>query len=283
MLTSYRPVIGAFAVVEKSWRWTQWTLLFLAAICIVLTLCSEETFHPSLQAQYARKNGTAPLSTDAANPASRLRTLLAVGLIRPIRMLFFEPIVAFSCLYVAAEFGTLFSFFAAVPYTFGRVYGFTIQESGLVFLAIVVGCVLGLVIIMLCDVFLYRGRAARKYGAGSADRIPPEHRLYPAIIASVGLPLGLFWYAWSAREGVSWVSPAVAMVPFALGNLCLFVSMIQYTTDVYHGNVVASASSANSLARYTFAGVFPLFTIQSESRSRCPCFCVSGLMRGASV
>ena len=54
------------------------------------------------------------------------------------------------------------------------------------------------------------------------------------------------------------------MIPFAWGNLCVFVSTIQYTTDTYHGNVVASASSANSLARYGFAGVFPLFTIQSK-------------------
>lgn len=250
---------------RKGWRWTQWTLLFLASACVVLTLCSEETFHPAIQRRLARKNGTAlPSShTGTGPPVSRMRAFLTVGLVRPLRMLLLEPIVTFSCLYVAAEFGTLFSFFAAVPYTFGHVYGFGIEESGLIFLAIVVGCLLGLVVIMLCDVILYRGRAARKYG--SADRIPPEHRLYPAIIASVGLPLGLFWFAWTAREGISWASPAVAMVPFALGNFCLFVSMIQYNTDVYHGSVVASASSANSLARYAFAGVFPLFTIQSES------------------
>jgi hypothetical protein len=40
---------------------------------------------------------------------------------------------------------------------------------------------------------------------------------------------------------------------------------MQYITDTYHGNVVASAAGANSLARYGFAGVFPLFTIQSMS------------------
>lgn len=231
---------------------------------MAITLCSEETFGPVIQRRLARKNGTAP-SADAQpeDAKSRLRNFLVVGLFRPVHMLFCEPIVAFTCLYVAAEFGTLFAFFAAVPYTFTRVYGFTVQECGLVFLSIVVGCMLGLIVIMLCDVLLYRGRAARKHGG--VDRVPPEHRLYPAMVASVGLPVGLFWYAWSAREGVSWASPAVAMVPFALGNFCLFVSTMQYNADVYHGNVVASAASANSLARYVFAGVFPLFTVQSES------------------
>lgn len=34
--------------------------------------------------------------------------------------------------------------------------------------------------------------------------------------------------------------------------------------DTYRGSVIANAASANSLARYTFAAVFFLFTIQSE-------------------
>lgn len=263
---SFRPVIGSFVVVQKSWRWTQWTLLFLAAFSMILTLLSGETFHPVLRRRLAKKHGVKGAALDASAPkpslGERVRTFAVVGLIRPVRMLFLEPIVGLTGIYVSAEFGTLFSFFAAVPYTFGTVYGFSLQESGLVFLSIVIGCLLGLVAIMLCDVLLYRGRAARKFS--SAERVPPEYRLYPAMIGSVGLPLGLFWFAWTAREGVSWASPAVAIVPFAFGNFCLFVSTIQYTSDTYHGNVVASAASANTLARYVFAGVFPLFTVQSE-------------------
>ncbi|KAI1013061.1 hypothetical protein LB503_001479 [Fusarium chuoi] len=77
--------------------------------------------------------------------AARLKMFVLVAVVRPIRMLLLEPITGFSCLYVAAEFGTLFSFFAAVPYTFGSVYQFSIEESGLVFLSIVIGCFLGLI------------------------------------------------------------------------------------------------------------------------------------------
>lgn len=84
------------------------------------------------------------------------------------------------------------------------------------------------------------------------------------MIGSLGLPIGLFWYAWSARASVSWASPVVAIFPFAWGNLCVFVSSVQYMSDTYHGTVIASAVSANGLARYGFAGAFPLFTIQSK-------------------
>ncbi|KAF5631037.1 major facilitator superfamily transporter [Fusarium sp. NRRL 25303] len=250
------PVIGSFVVNRKGWRWTQWTLLFFSILAMIITAFSQETFHPVIKRRLMKKKG---LKVDPPPPmAARLKMFALVAVVRPIRMLLLEPITGFICLYVAAEFGTLFSFFAAVPYTFGSVYQFSIEESGLVFLSIVIGCFLGLITVILCDVFLYR-KQAPKY---PLHQIPPEHRLYPSMIGSIGLPIGLFWFAWTARSGVSWASPAASMIIFAWGNLCVFVSTMQYITDTYHGSVVASAASANSLARYGFAGVFPLFTIQ---------------------
>lgn len=225
---------------------------------MILTAFASETYHPVIKARLAKKRGEpVPPSPPMKE---RLQTFVVLALLRPLRMLFLEPIVTFICLYVAAEFGTLFSFFAAVPYTFGHVYSFGIEQSGLIFISIVIGCVLGFLTIVLCDVFLYRKHIPRYAPKG----VPPEHRLYPAMIGSVGLPLGLFWFGWTAKHSISWASPAAAIIPFAWGNLCVFVSTIQYTTDTYHGSVVASAGSANSLARYGFASVFPLFTIQSK-------------------
>ncbi|EEU34320.1 uncharacterized protein NECHADRAFT_50413 [Fusarium vanettenii 77-13-4] len=233
----FGPVIGSFIVNRKGWRWTQWALIFFAIFAMIFAALSEETFHPAIKRKLAKKMG---LKVEPSPPLStRLKAFAVVAVVRPVRMLFFEPITGFICLYVSAEFGTLFSFFAAVPYTFGKVYQFSIEESGLVFLSIVIGCLLGLVTVILCDVFLYRTKA-HKY---PPHQIPPEHRLYPAMIGSIGLPIGLFWFAWTARPGVSWASPAAAMIAFAWGNLCVFVSTIH-------------------LARYGFAGVFPLFTIQ---------------------
>jgi hypothetical protein len=175
-------------------------------------------------------------------------------------MLFTEPIVGFLCLYVAVNFGILFSFFAAVPYTFGRIYNFNVEQAGLVFLSIAIGCAFGFGTILFCDYKLYRAQAPNY----PPHKIPPEHRLYPAMFGSFGLPIGLFWYGWTAKASISWASPAVAIVPFAWGNLCIFVSSTQYLADAYHSSIVASGASANSLARYTLAGAFPLFIIQSK-------------------
>lgn len=235
-----------------------WTLLFLAVVCMVLTLLSSETFGPQIKRRLAKKTGQ---SGPPRAPASQqLRQFVSVALVRPLHMLLFEPIVAFNCLYIAFGFGILFGLFAIVPYIFTSVYGFSLEECGLVFLSVVVGCVIGLACIMLCDRFLYRAQIPKH----APRAVPPEYRLYPAMLGSVGLPVGLFWLAWSAREGVSWASPTAAIVPFACGNLCIFVGSVQYLADTYDGSVVASAASANSLARYVFAAAFPLFIVQSE-------------------
>ena len=259
-------MIGAFVTSRRGWRWTQYTMLFFCALSLILILpFGRETFHRTIQRRLA-KSQTNPVNSPSDPPAAtltrtaRLHQFLTITLIRPLHMLSTEPIVGLLCLYVSCEFATLFTFFAAVPYIFQHVYSFTVEQSGLVFLSVVVGCLLGTLTIILCDVFLYRKQIPRH----PEHMIPPEYRLYPAMIGSVGMPVGLFWMAWTAREDVHWASPVVAMVPFAWGNLCVFISALQFTVDTYRGTVVASAASANSLTRYGLAGAFPLFAIQSE-------------------
>ncbi|EGX88527.1 bicyclomycin resistance protein, putative [Cordyceps militaris CM01] len=252
----FAPILGSFAVSRQNWRWTQWILLFFAAFTLLFTLTTWETFPALLKRRIAKQRGHAVPPRPPVR--QRITAFLQTGLIRPVHMLFTEPITGFLCLYVAVNFGILFSFFAGLSYTFGRVYHFSTEQSGLVFLSVAVGCLLGLATILLCDATLYRAQA-RRFPPG---RVPPEHRLYPAMVGSLGLPVGLFWYAWTATSAVSWASPAVAILPFAWGNLCIFVAAMQYGADTYHGSVVASQASANSLARYAFAGAFPLFIVQ---------------------
>lgn len=226
--------------------------------CICLIAFTEETFPEAIKKRNAKKQDK--LSQSKQTLAVQVRKHTLVGLARPVHMLFTEPIVALTCVYISMNFGILFSFFAGIPYTFESIFDFDVEQSGLVFLSVIVGCLAGLATVFACEILLYR-RQSTRFAPG---RIPPEHRLYPAMLGSVGLPAGLFWYAWTARPGNSWVSAAAAIVPYAWGNICIFVPCIQYVTDTYDPRVVASVSSANSLSRYGFAGAFPLFIIQSR-------------------
>ncbi|KAK1700868.1 putative bicyclomycin resistance protein [Colletotrichum godetiae] len=240
----------------KGWRWTQYTLVFFSAFSLIWLFLSGESYHPTLLRRRRKQLGLVePRSTTTLQKSWQF---LTVGLLRPLHMLFTEPIVAILSLYVACMFGTLFMFFGAFFYVFDKTHGYTLTQTGLVFLAIAFGCVLGCITMVLCDHHLYQPRA-RRFSPGE---IPPELRLYPAMLGSLGLPVSLFWFGWTARPDVNAAAPIIAIVIFGWGNITLTISSIQYLGDTYHRSNVASAASANSLARYTFAAAFPFFSLQ---------------------
>lgn len=240
------------------WRWTQYTLVFLSVFCLFWVIISGESYHAIIMRRRMKELG---LDAPQKPPFSAtMRQFLTIGLFRPLHMLFTEPIVAFTSLFISCMFGTLFMFFGAFFYVFRATYSFTLVQSGLVFLAIALGCLLGTVMIGVCDKLLYQPKA-RQY---SSHQIPPENRLYPAIIGSFMLPVSLFWFGWTARSDINPAVPIIAVVFFGWGNISLFISCMQYLADTYHRTNVASASSASSLARYGMAAVFPFFALQSK-------------------
>lgn len=251
-------MIGSFLVTNLGWRWTQWVTIFFSILGIACTLKARETYHSILRRRREKQLGLPTTPRPAL--VDTVRLLVTITLVRPFHMLFTEPIVFFISFYVGCAFAINYSFFAAFPFVFETIYNFDIDQSGLVFLSIVVGAVVGSVIIMICDRLLY----LRKVWHFHPRPVPPEYRLYPAMMGSIGLPLGLYWFAWTAKREVSWASSVVAIIPFSIGNLCVFISTTQYMVDTYKDATVASAMSANGLARYVLSGAFPLFTVQSE-------------------
>lgn len=275
----HRPVIGSFVSVREGWQWTQWTLIFFAVFGWVLSWPMKETHKKTIISRRRARLGLPPPTSSFPTTGARLRFLVTVTLIRPVHMLLTEPIVGFLSLYVAFNFGVLFTFFAAFPYVFGSVYSFDAERSGLVFLSLGIGCALAVPSTLLCDRFLYQKHYHRSLSAGKSGVVAPEHRLYPAMLGSFGLrkpfppyPLwlltraavGLFWFAWTARQDVHWICPVLAAIPFAWGNLCIFTSAGMYLVDTYQALNGASAIAANGLLRYVFGFAFPLFTLNSK-------------------
>lgn len=250
--------MGAFIVIRKGWRWTQYTMLFFCILSLLLIIpFGRETYHSILKRRRAKELG----HTVEPSPPLRhqVRLFMTITIFRSVSMLITEPIVGLVCLYVSCEFATLYTFFAAVPFIFQTVYDFSVEQTGLVFLSVVVGAVLGALTIILCDIFLYRREIPRH----PPHMIPPEYRLYPAMIGSLGIPIGLFWLAWTARSDISWVSPVLALIPFSWGNLCLFISTLQFTVDTYTGT-----ASSLSLTRSSVLTMNPSRNRDSERNER---------------
>ncbi|KAF2274989.1 MFS general substrate transporter [Westerdykella ornata] len=245
------PVVGGFATQYKGWRWTQWSLLIAAGIVVLMALPMKETYKRAILRNRAIKQ-----RFRFRNLFPPVENTLIQTSVRPIRMLFTEPAVFCFSLYSAYAFAVLFLFFAAFPFVFQRPpYTFSLSYAGLPFLGTAFGVLLGAAAVILIDRKWYQKHVRN----GDAT---PEHRLYSAMYGSIGIPVGLFLFAWSAGKGVHWSVPVVAGVPFGIGNLCLFAPTVLYMIDTYGPMYAASAIAGNGIFRYTLAAVFPLFTFE---------------------
>lgn len=255
------PLVGGFTAEAKGWRWTMWVLLFFTVVCLTPALFMKETYKSAILRKRAKKRGL-QYPTSGRTPMQAAKFFLRSTITRPVRMCAVEPVVLFFTLYIGINFGMLYGFFAAFPYVFQTVYGFGLGQIGLSFLGIGVGCIVGCVLIILFFRLVYKPKVVQSYKAGRGGKVPPETRLWIAMIGSVMLPVSLFWFGWTADNDVHWMAPVAAEGVFACGNLMIFMAAVLYLMDFYGPLYGASAMGANNLARYTLGAAFPLFIVQ---------------------
>ncbi|KAM3079652.1 hypothetical protein ACMFMG_006065 [Clarireedia jacksonii] len=258
------PLIGGFAVAKKGWRWTEWIILFFCFVSLAAAVGMKETYKKTILERDARKRGVK--AAPGPSGLAALKFVFYITFFRPIHMLYTEPIVIAWSIYIAFNFAVLYSFFAAFPLVYSTIYGFDIQQIGLTFISLAIGSIVATVTVILVDRLWYQKKHASRNSRWSTGLVPPEYRLHSAMIGSFGLPVGLFWFAWTAKADVHWISSVIAAVFIAWGNLCVFMSGLLYLLDVYEALMGASAVAATSLLRYVLAAVFPLFITPMYTR-----------------
>lgn len=180
--------MGGFVTQGHGWKWSQYTLAIIFIVTYIPVFFLEETYAKVIMARRVQKEGKEQVQPKP--PASTLLFgILFITLLRPTKMLFTEPIVTLLSIYVAFNFAVLFTFFASVPYVFESVYFFDRGQTGLVFLAIGLGCTLAVPTMILLDRMVYMKEYMRRPG-----QVEPEVRLWGAMVGAFGLPIGLFWY-----------------------------------------------------------------------------------------
>ncbi|KAK2601435.1 hypothetical protein N8I77_010884 [Diaporthe amygdali] len=260
---AFGPVIGGFVSEAKDFRWLEWVILFMVAFNYLYSLPQFETYKKTI---LQKRMCDEKKKSEEPRSHSRKITLPSSAVVqrivfKPFKMLFVESIVLFMTIYMAFNFAVFYSFFAAFPYIFGGQYNFTLGQQGLTFIPIALGCIIGFLAVVYIDRRTYPA-LEEKYGIGA---VPPEYRLYGAMVGCALNPVSLFWFGWTADAGVHWVSPVIAAIPFAVGNIMVYSSGALYIMNSYGSLHGASALSANSLLRYAGGGAFPLFTVQMFS------------------
>ncbi|KAL8788391.1 MAG: hypothetical protein Q9195_007309 [Heterodermia aff. obscurata] len=242
------PLVGGFVTEYAPWQWNFWVVLMLgSAVCLAVFFYLPETYHPKiLRDKHGKQSGM--------NESKNIKLELYINLTRPWKMLFREPILFTLSLYMALIYGILYLDFTAYPFVYKESRGWSSGMAGLSFL----GIALGMFIATASSPYINRvhGHYVRKLG-----RPQPEARLPHLIILSWLIPLGLFWFAWTASPPIHWISGIAAGVPFGLGLVPLFLGITSYLTDCY-GKYSASALAANAVFRSLFGAAFPLFSQQ---------------------
>lgn len=101
-------------------------------------------------------------------------------------------------IWTAILLGILYLNFQAYPIVFRGNHGFSLQQSGLTFLGIGLGMVLG-----VCSQPIWKKlylRDVEKYGG----QAPPESRLYSGMLGAILCPVSIFLFAGTSIKSVHW-------------------------------------------------------------------------------
>jgi MFS family permease len=178
--------IGGFVTETKSWRWTQWVILFGVAFVFALTLGMAETYKKVILKSRAKRLGVPGPPEPERTWAEAAKFFATKTVVRPLHMLFTEPIVTLFDLYVAFNFGLLNAFFAAFSWVFENSYGFDLGVVGLTYLGQAVGSLVGLCIVLYVYRVYWTKEARRAEQNEPSGQMSPDRRL---IVAKCGAPL----------------------------------------------------------------------------------------------
>jgi len=253
------PIIGGFLGMKAGWRWVMGFLAaFSGALWILGSILIPETYAPVLlrrrAAKMSKMTGKVYVSKiDFDRGKVTLIEAFKTALSRPWILLLKEPIVFLLSIYMAIIYGTLYMLFGAFPIVYEQDRGWNQGVGGLAFLGIMVG--------MLCAI-IYTFPDNKRYIRIQEENdgfAPPEARLPPALVGSIAIPIGLFWFAWTNSPNIHWIVSILAGVPFGFGMVLVFLSVMNYLIDAYT-IFAASVLAANSVLRSCFGAAFPLFT-----------------------
>ena len=204
--------------------------IFVLLAGFVPSLFTSESYKKVLLAKRAKKRGLAlpPDPVSSKGTWQKMKFFLTITILRPFAMLFVEPIVAFLAIYLAVVFIILFSFFDAFPIVFAGVYGFALGETGLSFFGLFIGVQMGLALYIWVDRMTFHRHARKQQIHPELPPLSPEHLLYPAMYGSFLLSASMFWFGWTSRASVHWISAEIATVVLGIGIMGLTAPLMQY-------------------------------------------------------
>ncbi|KAI9689341.1 MAG: hypothetical protein M1822_009992 [Bathelium mastoideum] len=216
------PLLSGFAVTAENWRWAFWEILWMSGpVWLLWFFTMPETSAGNILLRRAKRlraltgNEKLRSQSEIDQGEKKFGTVVYEALAIPAIICIQDPAVLFTNMYSAVIYAIYYSYFEAFPLVYVGDFGFNIGELGVVYVCIIVGCVLG--IITYCSYqWFYLEPDIKKNGLRAQ-----EHRLVPALFAVWLLPIGLFWFGWTARPSIHWIVSILGITCFSFGAFIL--------------------------------------------------------------
>ncbi|KAL0066036.1 hypothetical protein AAF712_006864 [Marasmius tenuissimus] len=260
---SLGPVAGGFLAQEVG---VKWVFIAIAAACGVAGLIGipllRETYAPVIQRRKAKRmdpENRSRVSAGMPGADSSKMHYLWLNLTRPIVLLTRSFICFILSLYMAFVYGIYYLMFATFAKLFKNTYGFDAGIGGLVYLGLGVGFMVATYFGASISNTIYKRLADKNGGKGK-----PEMRIPPLIFGSLFIPIGLFWYGWSAQAKAHWIMPIIGSGIFGFGQMTCFLPISLYLVDAF--TYAASALSAASVSpNFTLGNPYGPFLVTHDN------------------
>ncbi|KAI0436980.1 putative MFS multidrug transporter [Xylaria telfairii] len=256
------PIIGGFLSQAAGWRWVFWLLLILGGLTVLLQIFgSRETnfrlivarkraFKGQPRKLWHRLDWYAPV--DVFDAAGYKDVNLAQSMLRPWKFIFTSPITGIICLYSGFVYGLLYLLLTTITTVFVQEYHWSIGVSGLSYIGIGLGFLLGVLVIGSTS-----DRVMAKHTKLNDNVAVPEVRLKVCVYFSFLIPISFFWYGWSAHQHAFWLAPIFGLACFGLGMIGIFLPLQTYMIDAFP-DYAASSTAALASSRNVAGTFLPL-------------------------
>ncbi|KAI9649830.1 hypothetical protein NHQ30_002412 [Ciborinia camelliae] len=252
------PIAGGFISENTSWRWVFFaTTIADAVIQFIGLFFLQETFPPVLLERKKKRlimeTGNQDLHTQWDVPDRSIAKTVKISLTRPFKLLGTQIIIQVLAVYMGYLYGLIYLVLATFPTLWDGVYHESTGIGGLNYLSLGIGFFIGSQTCAPCQDRIYRALKARNNGVGK-----PEFRVPMMIVGALLVPVGIFWYGWSAQAKTHWIVPNIGAAIFASGSVMGFQCIQTYLVDAYTtyaASAIAAATVMRSLAGFSF----PLF------------------------
>ena len=209
------------------------------------------------RAQRLRKEtGVTSYTTEQALDTRAFDGRLRIFLVRPLQVLFLEPIVLFITVYTSVLYCLLYMLFIAYPFVYQGGKGWDRGPTALIFNRLTIDVMLSACYAPFVNKhYLYLCRRA------PGGRPPAEARLIPMMFSCWAIPIRLFIFAWTSYPAFSYWGPMMGGFPVGFGFILLYNSANTYLVDTYQ-HQAASALAAKTFLRSIWGAGVVLVTVQ---------------------